>query len=112
MPPRSTNGPFSSAKTSRDRLASPCRWSQSANSHSKVAPSRCGSSLSSATDSTRTDERSLLREDLESLALFPRQPAIGFLITHDLFLGRVPLELATQADRDIGQMAGCHRAVM
>src|SRR5262245_65381188 len=50
--------------------------------------------------------------DFIALPLLARQPAVCLLVTDNLLLLSIPLERSVQADGDVGQVAGGHRAVM
>lgn len=60
--------------------------------------------------SIRTGWKPALRE-LPRLAVGPREPVVRLLVADEPLLGRIPLELAAQANGDVSQVAHGCRAV-
>src|SRR5262245_48192848 len=54
----------------------------------------------------RSRAQRLRRRDLVSLALLALQPGVGFIVADEDLLHGVPGQLASQTDRDVGEMAG------
>ena len=53
-----------------------------------------------------------LHVDFVAFALFAGEPTVGFAVADDFFFVGVPANRALQADGDVGEVAGSHRAMV